>query len=105
MREDLWSRQYTLSGLVSLPLEKKASFAGEKESFVLSMEQRGRGALLLQLRSGLQRRKKLKVSTEIAELGKGSRRALSSGAVWELGTFCHHGGQCLLLSPKYSGFH
>lgn len=51
------------------------------------MEQRGREALLLQLRSALQRREKLKVSTELVEPRKGSRTALSSGAVWELGMF------------------
>ena len=54
---------------------------------MLSTEQCGRGALLLQLRSGLQRREKLEVSTELVEPGKGSRRALCSGAVWEMGMF------------------
>lgn len=62
-------------------LEKKASFAGEEESFVLSLEQRGRGPLLPQFWFGLQRREKLNASTEHVEPGKGTRRALSSGAV------------------------
>lgn len=78
MRGDLWGRQYARSRLMRLPVERKAGFAGEKGSLVLFREQCGRGALLLQLQSGLQGREKLKVSTEPVEPGKGSRRALSS---------------------------
>lgn len=49
---------------------KNPSFAGEKESFVLSTEQRGREALLLQPGSRLQRKEQLNISTELVELGK-----------------------------------
>lgn len=73
----LWAGESALGKKQAL-LERKRALCSPRSSVGEELSSSG---------SGLESREKLKVSTEIMEPGKGSRRALSPGAVWELGMF------------------